>query len=229
MRDDILLGLSGENIEGDRGSNICVKAYRLLKKDFSHLPPVLLHLLKVIPMGAGLGGGSADAVFTLKLLDKLAGLNLSTGQFVHYALQLGSDCPFFVFNKPCYATGRGELLEPSAIDLSSFKMVIVNPRIHIHTANAFSRITPARPARSIKEITRQPVSAWKGQLKNDFEESVAVQYPEIKKIKQELYDAGALYASMSGSGSTVYGIFQKDKTVEAFFPSHYYVRELKHG
>jgi 4-diphosphocytidyl-2-C-methyl-D-erythritol kinase len=220
------LSISGINIEGNKEGNICIKAYRLLKKDFHDLPAVQMHLHKVVPTGAGLGGGSADAAFTLRLLDKNCNLNLSISQLVHYALQLGSDCPFFIFNKPCYAIGRGELLEPAAINLNSFKLVLVNPGIHIHTANAFAKITPSISGRSIKEITRLPVNEWKNELKNDFEEGTFTQYPEIKKIKDELYQAGAEYASMSGSGSTVYGIFKKDHNAQFSFPSHYYVREL---
>ena len=185
-----------------------------------------MYLHKTIPPGAGLGGGSADASFTLKLLNKTFELGLSEKQLTEYAVQLGSDCPFFIINKPCFATGKGERLESISIDLSLYKFILVNPGIHIHTVNAFAQTTPALPARSIKNIIRQPVATWKETLKNDFEDSAFRQFPEIKKIKDELYDTGAVYASMSGSGSTVYGIFEKEKKVRLSFPSHYFVREL---
>ena len=188
-----------------------------------------MHLHKAIPPGAGLGGGSADGAFALKLLNDKFDLNLSPSQLTNYALLLGSDCPFFIINKPCFATSKGEVLEPVRIDLNTYKFILITPGIHIHTAKAFSQITPALPDKSIKEIIQQPVATWKNYLKNDFEDVVFRQYPEIKSIKEELYNAGALYASMSGSGSSVYGIFEKEKKVQLSFPSYssyYSVREL---
>jgi 4-diphosphocytidyl-2-C-methyl-D-erythritol kinase len=217
---------SGLAVPGLAEDNICLKAYRLLKKDFPAIPTVSIHLHKAIPMGAGLGGGSADGAFTLKLLNEKINLNLSTAQLISYALQLGSDCPFFILNKPCFATGRGEILEPVSIDLSKYKFIIINPGIHVNTGWAFSQITPGIPEKSIKEIIQQPVETWKEELKNDFEEPVFNSYPEIKNIKDELYKQGAVYASMSGSGSTVYGIFKKDTGISLTFPSNYFVKEL---
>ena len=202
---------SGFLINGYPDDNLCVKAYNLLQIDFPQLPAIQMHLHKAIPTGAGLGGGSADAAYTLLLVNKQFQLNLSTNQLTNYALQLGSDCPFFIINKPCFATGRGEILEPIAIDLSAYKFIIVNPGIHISTANAFSDVTPALPAKSVKEIIQQPVETWKEELVNDFELPVFSQYPQIAEIKKLLYDNGALYASLSGSGSSVYGIFSKKK------------------
>lgn len=207
---------SGLPIAGDEANNLCIKAYRLLKKDFPSLPPVQMHLHKAIPMGAGLGGGSADGAFALKLLNEKFQLNLTNKQLIAYALQLGSDCPFFILNKPCYATGRGELLEPVQLDLSAYKFAVVNPGIHVNTGWAFGQLNlSGRSAESeqrpdLKQIIQQPISTWKQQLINDFEAPVCKAHPEIAAIKHHLYDEGALYASMTGSGSTVFGIFEKE-------------------
>ena len=217
---------SGSSIEGDPEKNLCIKAYDLLKKDFPQMPAVKMHLHKAIPMGAGLGGGSADGAFTLKLLNKKFDLSLSEKQLINYSLELGSDCPFFILNKPCFATGRGELLEPTEQDLSDHKIAIIHPAIHISTAWAFANIKPLRPAKSIKQIIQQPISTWKNELVNDFENPVFEKYPEIKKIKEKLYDAGAIYASMSGSGSAVYGIFNSKENFSFSFPKNYFIKEV---
>ena len=207
-------------------NNLCVKAYELLKIDFPQLPTVLMHLHKVIPIGGGLGGGSADAAFALKLINEHFGLGLTTQQLISYALQLGSDCPFFINNKPAYATGRGELLEQWNIDLSDLKFIVVNPGISVRTAEAFDGIKPSIPGKSLKEITGQPVSNWKNELINDFETTIFIHYREIGAIKNMLYENGAIYASMSGSGSSVYGIFEKETKMNLDFPSHYLVKDL---
>lgn len=217
---------SGKLIQGDSLSNICVKAYRLLKKDFPRLPFVQMHLHKLIPSGAGLGGGSADAAFTLQLLNQQYGLNLNRQQLISYAGQLGSDCPFFIINKPCFATGRGELLEEIELSLADYKFVLVNPGIHINTGKAFLDIPPSHRKKSAKEIICNPVETWKDELINDFENPIFRKHPEIGIIKDQLYHSGAVYASMSGSGSTVYGIFRKDKMINLHFPSNYFVQEL---
>ncbi len=224
--ENIQYSTSGLTIEGKKENNLCIKAYQLVKNDFPELPPVEMHLHKTIPQGAGLGGGSADGAFTLKLLDQKFGFGLSTEKLIEYALQLGSDCPFFIINKPCFATGRGEFLEPIKLDLSDYKFLIVNPGIHISTNEAFSSITPTPMLKSIKEIVQQPIHTWKKELRNDFEEALFKKYVEIKNIKNKLYDAGAIYASMTGSGSTVYGIFKKNKALQLSFSSHYFVKEL---
>ena len=203
---------SGISVNND-SSNLCIKAYNLIKKDFPNLPPVKMHLHKVIPLGAGLGGGSADAAFILQLLNDKFSLALSKDQLIDYALQTGSDCPFFIINKPCFATGRGEVLHPIDLKLTAYKLVIINPGIHIDTKWAFSKIKPNQPKVSIKDIISQPVETWKDQLKNDFEIPVFAEYPEIKNIKEDMYIKGAAYASLSGSGSTVYALFKKDKTI----------------
>lgn len=218
---------TGLIIEGYSHNNLCIKAYDLLKKDFSALPPIQMHLHKTIPMGAGLGGGSSDGAFALKLLNEKFQLGLSSQQLINYALQLGSDCPFFILNKPAFATGRGELLEEIPLDLSAYHFAIVNPGIHVNTGWAFANL-PDRSNRpdskqhaDLKTIIQQPVSTWKNQLINDFEEPVSKAHPEIASIKQQLYDAGALYASMSGSGSTVFGMFSKEQKPSLSFRSSY--------
>ena len=215
---------SGLIVDGNMDDNICIKAYYLLKKDFPELPQIKMHLHKAIPMGAGLGGGSADAAFTLQLLNKKFNLDLSFTQLINYAAQLGSDCPFFIINKPCFATGRGEILEEINIDLSKYKIVLVNPGIHVNTGWAFSQLTPALPAKSIKEIIAQPINTWQKELQNDFEKPVFEKYPVIKNIKESLYTQGAVYAAMSGSGSTVYGIFENEISLAQFETQNYFVK-----
>jgi len=206
---DMEFTATGLQVAGSSSDNLCIKAYQLLKKYLPELPGIKIHLHKAIPTGAGLGGGSADAAFMLKLLNDKFRLNLSTPQLLNYSLQLGSDCPFFIINKPCFATGRGERLEEIPLDLSAYKIVLINPNIHVNTGWAFSQIRPALPKRNLKEIVSQPIATWKNELVNDFEEVVFAAHPRIKMIKEELYRQGALYAAMSGSGSTVFGIFNK--------------------
>lgn len=208
--------------------NICMKAYFLLKKDFPGLPSIQMHLHKTIPMGAGLGGGSADGAYTLLLLNRIFSLNLSTKQLITYASVLGSDCPFFIINKPCFGTGRGEIMEPISLDLSGYSFMLVNCGITINTGWAFSQLSlgASRVAGSLKDIVSKPVDNWKNSLANDFEKPVFQKYPEIKTIKDKLYTAGALYASMTGSGSTVFGIFKKKGLPFISFPGNYTIIEL---
>jgi 4-diphosphocytidyl-2-C-methyl-D-erythritol kinase len=218
------LTLSGIAIE-QTTNNSCLNAYALLKKDFSHLPPVHIHLHKAIPVGGGLGGGSADGAFTLLLLNKKFELGLDEVQLMQYALQLGSDCPFFIKNTPCAARGRGEILEPIALDLSAYKTVIVNPGIHINTGWAFSKIQIEQPPAPIEELLNRPVDEWKAYLNNVFEKPIFETYPAVREIKEELYQKGAVYAAMSGSGATVYGLFKKSDVLTFSYPSHYLVKE----
>jgi 4-diphosphocytidyl-2-C-methyl-D-erythritol kinase len=201
---------SGLPVPGETSSNLCLKAYHLLQKDFD-LPPVQIHLHKNIPMGAGMGGGSADGAFMLRMLNEKFSLGLSSEQLIGYTLRLGSDCPFFILNRPCFATGRGELLQPIGLDLSAYRFLIVHPGIHVSTAWAFAQITPQQRQgeSSLQEIIQRSVTDWKQQLVNDFEAPVMLAHPAIAAIKQQMYDAGALYAAMSGSGSAVFGIFEK--------------------
>jgi 4-diphosphocytidyl-2-C-methyl-D-erythritol kinase len=218
---------SGLIVGGTPADNLCVKAYHLLKADFPQLPPIKMHLHKSIPMGAGLGGGSADGAFTLIILNKKFRLGLSDTELMKYALQLGSDCPFFIHNKPCFATGRGEELAEISLSLSAYKLLLVNPGIHINTGWAFSQITPCQPAKSIREIVQQPIGNWKGQLVNDFELPVVTHYPALQLLKQHLYAMGAVYAGMSGSGSTFFAIFDKNKPINTTgIPAGYLIKEV---
>lgn len=214
---------SGLTIIGNTNENLCVRAYHLLQQDFK-LPAIKMHLHKTIPMGAGLGGGSADGAFTLKLLNTIFKLKLTEQHLLDYALQLGSDCPFFIKNKPSFATSRGEILEDVIIDLSSYKIILINPNIHISTSKAFSKITPIHPQKSIKTISQQPITTWKKELINDFEKSLANDYLLIEHIKNLLYHNGAVYASMTGTGSTVFGIFKNVTEKPVFnFPKEYQI------
>ena len=225
---DVTFTASGLPISGETDSNLCIKAYQLLKKDFPALPAVKIHLHKIIPMGAGLGGGSADAACTLQLLNETFKLNLSLTQLLQYALLLGSDCPFFINNKPAVGTGRGEVLEPCFTDLSNYKIILVYPAIHVNTKETFEALKldnfhKNRP--SIKQLISQPVKDWKSLLKNDFEIPVFAKYPEIKNIKDLFYQYGAVYAAMSGSGSTVYGLFNKNEIPAIKWNPLYYAAE----
>ncbi|WP_343669991.1 4-(cytidine 5'-diphospho)-2-C-methyl-D-erythritol kinase [Chitinophaga sp.] len=200
---------SGIAIPGAAADNLCLKAWHLLKKDFPSIAAVDIHLHKHIPIGAGLGGGSADAAFMLMHLNQRFQLELTTEQLVAYAAVLGSDCPFFVLNKPCYATGRGEVMSPVELDLNAWTFVLVCPDIHVNTGWAFKQLIPKEPAVSLVEVIKQPVEEWKGLMKNDFEEPIFSAHPELKEIKENMYRQGAVYATMSGSGSAMVGIFPK--------------------
>ena len=215
---------SGLQVEGHKDDNLCVKAYYLLKKDFPDLSAVTMYLHKAIPMGAGLGGGSADGAFVLKMLNEKFNLQLPNKNLLEYALQLGSDCPFFIINQPCFAEGRGEILNPVALDLSAYSIVLVNPGIHVSTKEAFAALAPTLPKKNIREIITQPIATWKEELYNDFEKPVFTLYPAIKEVKDRLYSAGALYASMTGSGSTVYGIFEEKPDLKNLFPENYFCK-----
>jgi 4-diphosphocytidyl-2-C-methyl-D-erythritol kinase len=198
---------SGITIPGDSESNLCIKAYELVKSDHG-LPPLKIHLHKHIPIGAGLGGGSADAAFFIKLLNQQFGLKLTVDAMQNYARQLGADCAFFIENKPVYAFDKGDQFEPIELDLSKYVIVLVMPPVHVSTADAYSGVKPEPSAASLKDLIKLPVTEWKSHIKNDFEKSVIAKFPLIGEVKQTLYDAGALYASMSGSGASVFGIFE---------------------
>ncbi len=212
---------SGIPIPGHAEENLCVKAYQLLQKDFG-LPPVQMYLHKQIPIGSGLGGGSADASFTLKCLNQLFQLNLDKEELLTYAAQLGSDCPFFIENKPVLATGRGDVFRDIKLDLSGKFLVLVAPQVHFATAEAFTGIQPNLPAIQLQTVLEQESPAqWAQQVKNDFETSVFSKYPQIAKIKDILYQKGALYSSMTGSGASVFGIFEKENDLKTAFPDDY--------
>lgn len=203
------LTLSGTPIEGDPEQNLVVKAYRLLKTDYPDMPSVDIHMYKHIPTGAGLGGGSSDAAFMIKLLNEKFKLGLSIEKMEGYAACLGADCAFFIQNKAVFATGIGNIFEPIQLSLKGYYLVLVKPDIFVSTKDAFALIQPTQPTHSLKEIARMPVETWRATMKNDFEYSVFQKYPEIAAIKDKLYDMGAIYASMSGSGSSVFGIFRE--------------------
>jgi len=206
---------TGIRIPGDAANNLCVKAYHLLKADYPHIGDVKIHLHKNIPMGAGLGGGSADGSTVLQLLNEIFNLNLSKTQLINYAAELGSDCPFFIFNEACHATGRGEILDPISIDLINYTIVLVHPGIHIATPWAFQQLNPCVKEKTIAEIIKQPIETWKTELINDFEAPVFKAYPTLEDLKNNLYKQGAIYASMSGSGSSLFGIFPKGTKIES--------------
>jgi len=198
---------SGLSVDGDPDCNLVVKAFRLLERDFD-LPPVHVFLHKHIPMGAGLGGGSSDAAFMLKLMNDFAKLNISEDDLEKYASQLGADCPFFIRNRPVFAEGVGNIFSPLDVALSGKRIVVVKPDIHVSTGKAYSRISPRRPTISVREVVQKPVHEWRDLLTNDFEPAVFDSFPRIAKVKKDLYAAGALFAGMTGSGSAVFGLFE---------------------
>lgn len=203
---------AGMEITGNAEDNLVVKAYLLLDKEFN-LPPVDIHLYKHIPSGAGLGGGSSDAAFMLKLLNERFELKLTDEKLEEYAATLGADCAFFIKNTPTYAEGIGNIFSPLSLSLKGYQILLVKPDIFVSTREAFSLVRPHEPEYSLKEIITHPVSEWKEQIVNDFEASVFPQYPVIGEIKEELYKNGAMYAAMSGSGSSVFGLFAPDITI----------------
>jgi 4-diphosphocytidyl-2-C-methyl-D-erythritol kinase len=198
---------SGIAIDGTLENNLVFKAYQLLQNDFK-LPPVKLHLHKIIPFGAGLGGGSSDAAFVLKMLNDYFRLNIPSIKLQSFASKIGADCPFFIENKPTFASGIGDRFQPVNLDLSEYKILIVKPNTSVSTLDAYKNIIPKKPTFNLKDIENLPIENWKDTIENDFEKSVFPKFPEIKKLKSTLYKMGALYASMSGSGSAVFGIFR---------------------
>jgi 4-diphosphocytidyl-2-C-methyl-D-erythritol kinase len=210
------LKVTNIHIEGDEQKNLVVRAYNLLKQDFPTLPRVHAHLYKGIPTQAGMGGGSSDCGFMITLLNEMFGLGLTDKQMIQYAARLGADCAFFILNKPCYAEGIGEKLEPIALDLSGWYLAVVRPDIPVPTKEAFSLIKPEHPAKNCRDIVMQPVETWHDELTNDFEKSVFALHPEIGAIKDRLYEMGAVYAAMSGSGSSLFGLFREPVSLDDF-------------
>ena len=200
---------SGIAIPSNGTPNLCEKAWKLLEQHHG-IPPVKIHLHKYIPIGAGLGGGSADAAYTLVLLNDLLSLNLTSEQLMYYAAQLGSDCAFFIQNTPCMAKGRGEILTPFPVNLKGYELLLVKPPVHVSTARAYAGVKPRQPRYNLADVLTLSPEHWKDKLINDFEESIFPDFPQIAHIKSQLYDAGALYACMSGSGSSVFGIFPQN-------------------
>lgn len=207
------------NIEGDEQKNLVVRAYNLLKKDFPSLPRLHAHLYKGIPTQAGMGGGSSDASAMLVLLNKLFGLGLSEQQLIQYAAQLGADCAFFIMNRPAYAEGIGDQLTPINLSLKGYHMAVVRPDIPVSTKEAYARITPQMPRKCCKDIVMQPIDTWKDELVNDFEQGIFAIHPELEAIKQKIYEEGAVYAAMSGSGSALFGLFKETRNLAAVFPN----------
>ncbi len=225
--DKINLSISGLLVEGNTQDNLITKAYKLLDAKYN-LPPVKAHLQKSIPMGAGLGGGSSDAAFFIKLLNEKFALHISIEEQINFANQLGSDCAFFIENKPVYASGKGDMFAETKIDLSKYCIVVAYPAVHSNTALAYKGVMPVKPQKNIQSIITSDIKNWKEDLVNDFEATIFLLHPELLKIKNSFYEKGALYASMSGSGSAVYGIFKNHIDVEEFnFPADYLIWKSK--
>jgi 4-diphosphocytidyl-2-C-methyl-D-erythritol kinase len=204
---------SGIPVDAEPDKNLVVRAYNLLKNIYG-LPPVRIHLHKAIPFGAGLGGGSSDAAFMLRLLSRMFSLDLPADELRTYAARLGADCPFFIDNQPAFATGTGNVLTPVSLDLSSFHLLLVKPPFGVNTAQAYRAINPGKNITPFTDIIQQPADSWKDTLVNDFEKPVFEMFPEIARIKHLLYENGAVYASMSGSGSAVFGLFRHKPDIE---------------
>ena len=215
------LKVTGNAVECDERKNLVVKAYHLLAQDYK-LPRLHAHLVKRIPMQAGLGGGSADAAYMIRLLDERFRLNMGNAEMERYAAQLGADCAFFIRSETAYATGIGEILAPVDNDennLEGYYLALVKPDVAVSTAEAFAGITPKKPVKNCRDIVRQPIDTWRTELTNDFEQTIFAIHPILATIKGKLYKNGALYAQMSGSGSTIFGIFgQKPKNLDDLFP-----------
>jgi 4-diphosphocytidyl-2-C-methyl-D-erythritol kinase len=209
------LHLSGLEVIGDKEDNLVWKAYYMLQTAFpAAVPPMDIYINKTIPMGAGLGGGSADGAFMLQLVNDYCNLGLDKKALAEMALQLGSDCPYFIYNTPMHATGRGENLQPLELNLKGYSIQLICPQVHVSTATAFKMITPKPVPVDLQQLANIPIAEWKHKISNDFETSVFAQHPVLASIKQQIYDGGALYAAMSGSGSAVYGIFEKEGKAE---------------
>ncbi len=215
---DCDLKVTNISIEGDEQRNLVVRAYQLLKQDFPQLPRIHAHLHKAIPTQAGMGGGSSDCAYMIRLLNEQFQLGLSTQQMQQYAARLGADCAFFILSQPAYAEGIGERLEPIALNLSQYWIAVVRPDIPVPTKEAFSLVHPHHPEKNCRDVVMQPIETWRQDLVNDFEQSVFTLHPEIGAIKQQLYSLGAVYAAMSGSGSAVFGLFREDIKIGEHFP-----------
>ena len=216
--------IEGLKLEGDPEQNLCMKALRLMQKEIA-LPSLKIVLMKKIPVGAGLGGGSSDAAFTLKMLNTFIDAGFSEERLIKMASLIGSDCAFFIVNKPVFANGKGDQMSQVSLCLEGLTIVIVKPAIFVSTTNAYSETTPVKPAHSLKELIRLPVAEWRNFIKNDFEDSIFSRHPEIAAIKKRMYEMGAQYASMSGSGSSVFGLFKGPVNAPADFPGCFYHEE----
>lgn len=204
---------SGLAIDAPAHENICIKAFNLVKKNYE-ISPIAIQLHKVIPFGAGLGGGSSDAAFMIKLLDQFFKLGIPMKEQKKMASHLGADCTFFIENRPALGSGIGDQLTPIDLNLKGYHLILVKPNIHVSTPEAYQGVTPGKPKKTVLEIIQLPVEQWRNNLVNDFEEPVFRKHPAIAAIKEHLYDKGALYASMSGSGSSVFALFKKAIHIE---------------
>lgn len=211
---------SGIKIQGNVSDNLVIKAWELIA-DKHEIGPIDIHLLKKIPFGGGLGGGSSDAAAMLKLMNDTFSLGYTIEALHQLAVKLGADCPFFLYNKPAFASGIGDQLEAIELDLSRYFLVLVKPDCLVSTKEAYTMVSPLKPEFSLKQVVKRPLSEWRGRMKNDFEPSVFNKFPEIYRIKETLYDMGATYASMSGSGATVFGIFESQPQIENRFVGHF--------
>lgn len=207
---------SGLPIAGLPEQNLCVKAYHFLANEFK-LGSVKIHLHKILPMGAGVGGGSADAAFMLRSLNSLFKLNLSQAVLKSYAVELGSDCAFFLQDQPMLAEGKGEILTGAPVSLKGKYLVLVKPDVHVATADAYAGVVPAKPVNRLQDVLQLPIDSWRDKLVNDFEPSVFKKFPVIAELKSRLYKNGAVYACMSGSGASVFGIFNSPVDLKAEF------------
>lgn len=215
------LTLGGNPLEGEVWDNLVLRAVRLLRQEGFPIPPLNIDLRKVIPSGAGLGGGSSDAACMVTTLTRLYGLPLSEEQMERLVSKLGADCPFFVNPRPLYAEGIGDVFTPISLDLSGWYLMLVKPEVHVSTREAYAGVHPHQPAYSLLDVVKQPVGAWASRMVNDFEESIFFNHPLLSEIKEELYRQGAAYASMSGSGSTIFGLFRSRPSCEELFSGHF--------
>ena len=213
---DCDLKVTNITIDGDEQRNLVVRAYNLLKADFPTLPRIHAHLYKGIPTQAGMGGGSSDCGFMITLLNQMFNLGLTDQQMIDYAARLGADCAFFILNRPCYAEGIGEKLQPINLDLKGWYLSLVRPDFPVSTREAFALIKPHHPEVNCHEVVKQPVESWRGALVNDFEGSVFAVHPELGAVKDRLYELGATYAAMSGSGSTLFALSRQPLNLDEF-------------
>ena len=220
------LHLSGLSISGNKEDNLLYKAYQIIKQT-KIAPAIDVYLHKTLPMGAGLGGGSADAAFFINLLNEQFTLDFTKTERIDIARQLGSDCAFFIKNAPVYATQKGDVFTDIKLDLGHLYIAVIYPNVHSNTKEAYSLVKPQQPTKSILEIIKQPISTWKTDLINDFETSIFSLYPIVEKTKIDLYELGAVYACMSGSGSAVFGLFEKEPDIKHLSQSPHWVGKMK--
>lgn len=223
---DFNLHVSGLPISGSIEDNLLYKVYTIIKQ-IKTLPPIDVYLQKILPMGAGIGGGSSNAAFFINLLNEQFKLNFSETQRLDIARELGSDCAFFIKNTPVYATQKGDVFKDIELNLSHLYISIIYPNVHSNTKEAYSLVKPKQPIKSLLEIIKQPISTWKTELTNDFEKSIFSLYPIVEKTKKDLYESGAIYASMSGSGSSVFGLYEKKPDIKHLSQFPHWIGKMK--